>query len=498
MTAYDIYLLSPELCVAGAGILVLLVDFLVRDRRVLPVLALAGLVGALALTTVLWIDLDSGDRAVRGVFGALSVDKFSLFIKFLLVGSLAVAVLMSIGYVRRFDAVRSEYYSLILLSASGMMLLGSALDLITIYIALELTALPLAALVALSGSSRSTEAGLKFLILSALSSALLLYGMVWIYGFAGSTYLDEIAAGIGAVSGSGPLGGYAILLGIVFMIAGFGFKISSVPFQMWVPDVYEGAPTPITAFLSVASKAAGFAVILRVFHVAFADSSVSIEWSAIFAVLAILSMTLGNFVAIAQKGLKRLLAYSTIGHAGYIMVGLAAVTARDPSGASDGPAGVLFYLVGYAATNLAAFAAVIALANLAGSDRIKDMAGMGRRAPWLAAALSFALISLTGVPPTVGFMVKLNIFSAAASSGLSWLVLAGALNSVVSAYYYMRVIKVMYLSEPAETRPPAPDRPLGLAMGLGIAAVLFFGIYPTPLIRMATTAAEVLGAGPPM
>ena len=500
MTAYDIYLLSPELCLVGVALLILLVDFLVKDRRFLPILVVSGLVAALALTTTLWIDLDHGDPAVTGVFGTLSVDKFSLFIKFLLAGSVAVVVLMSTEYVRRFDNLRAEYFSLILLSVSGMMLLGSTLELITIYIALELTALPLAALVALAGSSRSTEAGMKFLILSALSSALLLYGMVWVYGFAGSTDLGEIARGIFSVSsGAEPLGGYALLLGIVFIIAGFGFKISTVPFQMWVPDVYEGAPTPVTAFLSVASKAAGFAVILRVFYVAFPDPLASIEWSAIFAVLAIMSMTLGNFVAIAQRGMKRLLAYSTIAHAGYIMVGLAAVTARAPSGGTpEGPTGVLFYLVGYAATNLAAFAAVIAISNRVGSDRIKDMAGMGRRAPWLAAALTFALISLTGVPPTVGFMIKLNIFSAAASSGLSWLVLAGALNSVVSAYYYVKVIKAMYLSEPAEVRTVKGERPLHVALGVSVAALLFFGVYPTPLIRMAQTAAEALSIGPVM
>jgi len=236
---------------------------------------------------------------------------------------------------------------------------------------------------------------------------------------------------------------------------------------------------------------------LRVFYVAFPETSVSMEWSAVFAVLAIMSMTLGNFVAVAQKNMKRLLAYSTIAHAGYIMVGLAAIAARDTSSTgADGPAGVLFYLVGYAATNLAAFAAVIAISNRVGSDKITDFAGMGRRSPWLAGALAFALISLTGLPPTVGFMVKLNIFSAAASSGLSWLVLAGTLSSVVSAYYYMRVVKVMYFSDPVEERPTSSDRPLQLALGLTTAALLFFGIYPTPLIRMATTAAEVFSAVP--
>jgi NADH-quinone oxidoreductase subunit N len=498
MTGHDIYLLSPELSLAAVAILVLFVDFVLKDRRALPAIVLAGLGVTIALTIVLWVDLDTGASSMTGVFGTLVVDKFSLFFKFLLTGIMAIVVLMSTGYIRRFDSLRAEYFALILFSLAGMMLLASTLELVTIYIALELTALPLAALIALAGSSRSSEAGIKFLILSAISSALLLYGMVWTYGFTGSTDLGEIARGIlGSTDATQPFGGYAILLGVVFIIAGFGFKISTVPFHMWVPDVYEGAPTPITAFLSVASKAAGFAVILRVFYIAFPETSVSMEWSAIFAVLAIMSMTLGNFVAVAQKNMKRLLAYSTIAHAGYIMVGLAAIAGRDPaSGGADGPTGVLFYLVGYAATNLAAFAAVIAISNRVGSDKITDFAGMGRRSPWLAGALAFALISLTGVPPTVGFMVKLNIFSAAASSGLSWLVLAGTLSSVVSAYYYMRVVKVMYLSDPVEERPTATDRPLQLALGLTTAALLFFGIYPTPLIRMATTAAEVLSVVP--
>jgi NADH-quinone oxidoreductase subunit N len=489
MTGHDIYLLSPELSLAAVAILVLFVDFVLKDRRALPAIVLVGLGVTIALTIVLWIDLDTGATSMTGVFGTLVVDKFSLFFKFLLTGIMAIVVLMSTGYIRRFDSLRAEYFALILFSLTGMMLLASTLELVTIYIALELTALPLAALIALAGSSRSSEAGIKFLILSAISSALLLYGMVWTYGFTGSTDLGEIARGIlSSTDATQPFGGYAILLGVVFIIAGFGFKISTVPFHMWVPDVYEGAPTPITAFLSVASKAAGFAVILRVFYVAFPETSVSMEWSAVFAVLAIMSMTLGNFVAVAQKNMKRLLAYSTIAHAGYIMVGLAAIAARDTSSTgADGPAGVLFYLVGYAATNLAAFAAVIAISNRVGSDKITDIAGM---------ALAFALISLTGLPPTVGFMVKLNIFSAAASSGLSWLVLAGTLSSVVSAYYYMRVVKVMYFSDPVEERPTSSDRPLQLALGLTTAALLFFGIYPTPLIRMATTAAEVLSVVP--
>ena len=302
---------------------------------------------------------------------------------------------------------------MVLFSASGMMLLASTLELITIYISLELTALPIAALAAFLRDSRSSESGMKFLILSAISSAVLLYGMVMIYGFTGTTSLPEIAAQLSAIdlSPGEPFGSYALLFGTVLIIAGFGFKIATFPFQMWAPDVYEGSPTPITAFLSVASKAAGFAVILRVFYLAFSQDILSVEWSAIFAILSAVSMSLGNLIAIQQNNIKRLLAYSTIAHAGYLLVGVAAVSSRAPiDGALGGPSGVLFYLGGYAATNLAVFAAVIAISNRIGSDMIDDFAGMARRAPYLAAVLAFGLISLIGVPPTVGFMAKVYIF----------------------------------------------------------------------------------------
>jgi NADH-quinone oxidoreductase subunit N len=316
-----------------------------------------------------------------------------------------------------------------------------------------------------------------------------------VYGFTGSTQLDQVAARLGDIvlSPVEPFGSYALLFGIVLIIAGFGFKIAAVPFQMWAPDVYQGAPTPITAFLSVASKAAGFAVILRVFYIAFPMESLSIEWSGIFAILAALSMSLGNLIAIPQRNIKRMLAYSTIAHAGYLMVGLAAVAARGSGDdAIIGPSGVLFYLAGYAATNLAAFAAVIAISDRIDSDEISDYAGMGRRAPYLAAVLAFAMISLTGVPPTVGFMVKIYVFGAAVSSGLTWLAVVGVVNSVVSAYYYVRVIKVMYLSDPADETPLASGIPLRLALVASVGVVIVYGIFPRPLLELARSAAEVL------
>jgi len=490
-------LLSPEISVVGLALAIIVIDLLVQRKGIVAAVAVVGLALPLGFSIALWMSLDGGNTAVNtGILGnTLLVDKFSLFFKFLLIGTAAAVVLISTDYVKRFERFQAEYYALVLFSVSGMMLLASASEMITLYIALELTALPIAALAAFLRDSRSSESGMKFLILSGMSSAILLYGMVLVYGFTGSTELPVIAERIGAIglSQDQPVGSYALLLGIVLMVAGFGFKITAVPFQMWAPDVYEGSPTPITAFLSVASKAAGFAVILRVFYMAFPLDVLSIEWSAIFAVLAALSMTLGNLVAIPQTNIKRMLAYSTIAHAGYMMVGLAAVSARASEGHADiGPSGVLFYLGGYAATNLAAFAVVIAISDRLDSDEIADFAGMARRAPYLAAALAFAMVSLVGVPPTAGFMVKVYVFGAAVDSGLVWLAAIGVVNSVVSAYYYLRVVKVMYLTPAAEETPITSGLPLRVAVVATSAAVLLLGVYPTPLLELAKSAAKVI------
>jgi NADH-quinone oxidoreductase subunit N len=494
MTTNDLYLLSPELSMAGLAVLLLLLDLVVPRKGFLAGLAVIGLAVPLAFSISLWQDASAvpGDSILAGT---LVVDKFSLFFKFLFIGVAAAVVLVSADYVKRFRRFQIEYFALVLFSVCGMMLLASSVELITIYISLELTALPLAALAAFLRNSRSSESGLKFLVLSGTSSALLLYGMVLVYGFTGSTMLGDVAARLGdmRLDESVPFGSHALLLGTVLIIGGFGFKITAVPFQMWAPDVYEGSPTPITAFLSVASKAAGFAVLLRVFYIAFPLETLSIEWSAIFAVLAALSMTVGNLVAISQRNIKRMLAYSTIAHAGYLLVGLAAVAARSSGDdGAIGPSGVLFYLGGYAVTNLAAFSAVIAISNRTGSDDIASFAGMARRAPLLAVVLAFSMVSLIGMPPTVGFMVKIYIFGAAVSSGLAWLAVIGVVNSVVSAYYYLRVVKVMYLVPPPEEGQVPSGLPLRLVVLATTAGIVFFGLYPRPLLELARAAAEVL------
>jgi NADH-quinone oxidoreductase subunit N len=286
----------------------------------------------------------------------------------------------------------------------------------------------------------------------------------------------------------------ALLLGIVLLIGGFGFKIAAAPFHMWVPDVYEGAPTPVTAYLSVASKAAGFAVVLRVFYTAFSlPDALSLEWGILFAVLAAISMTLGNVAAIPQANIKRMLGYSSIAQAGYLMVGLATAGVSTTTEVI-GRSGVLFFLAGYALTNLGAFVAIIAITNKVNSDLIQDFAGMGKRAPVLASGLTLCLISLIGMPPAVGFMGKFYIFSGAVTNGLLWLVIIAVINSVISAYYYLRVVKVMWFNEPLSTEKVPSSGALRLALGLACVGVLFVGVWPTSLMQLAEAAAKMLGS----
>ncbi|MBF8267316.1 MAG: NADH-quinone oxidoreductase subunit [Dehalococcoidia bacterium] len=304
MTLHDVYLLSPELSLAALGVVVILMDLATGRKGLLATLSVVGLAVPLAFSIALWRDLGGEpDGQMVGIYNTLAVDYFSLFFKFLIMGIVALVVLSSVDYVSRFRHFQGEYYALMLFSAAGMMLLAATTELISIYIALELTALPLAALAAFMRDSRSSEAGIKFLLLSAMSSAVLLYGMALTFGFTGTTQLPEILEQLRvSLDASVPFGSYALFLGVIMMVAGFGFKIAAVPFQMWVPDVYEGAPTPITAYLSVGSKAAGFAVILRVFYLAFGD--LSLDWGALFAALSVLSMTVGNLVAITQSNIK--------------------------------------------------------------------------------------------------------------------------------------------------------------------------------------------------
>ena len=433
------------------------------------------------------------------VLYTLSIDRFSLFFNFLILAAAGLVILASRDYVRRMPRLQGEYFALLLLSATGMMLMAAASELITMYIALELTTLPLAALAAFLPHGRSSEAGMKFLVVGAVSSAVMLYGMALIYGFTGSTRLDEIAvvlAGSSLSSGAIPFGSPTILLAVALLLAGFGFKMSAAPFQMWVPDVYEGAPTPMVGFLSVASKAAAFALVLRVFYVGF--EALGGDWWILLAGLAALSMTIGNLVAIAQRNIKRLFGYSTIAHAGYILVGVAAVASVSGGADSFGPSSVLFYLAAYTAANLTAFFAIAAIGNRIDSDEIADYAGMLRRAPFLAITLALALIALIGVPPTGVFIAKIYIFAAAVNTGetlMTWLVIIGVINSVVSAYYYLRIIKVMFLQPAIRSERIGASWPVNVALGVAALSMLWLGIAPGSLLTAAELAVVALAGG---
>ena len=497
MTVHDLYLLSPMLALAALGILVILLDLVVPRRTPVQALAFAGLVVPAFFVVVQLVDLDRS--AVANLVGdgsilasTLSVDRFSSFFSLVVLACAAVVILGSTDYLQFIDRNHGEFFGLILLSAAGMLLMVAATELITIYVALELTTLPLAALGALLMSSRSAEAGMKFLIIGAISSAIMLYGMALIFGYTGSTTLPGIAAGLsesagqisGQANGGGlPAGSYAPLLGMVLLVVGFGFKLSAVPFQMWVPDVYEGAPTPVVAFLSVASKAAAFGLVLRFFYTGFGE--MDLDWGILLAILAAASMTVGNLAAIAQSNIKRLLGYSTIAHAGYILIGVAAVA---QGGETTGPNSVLFYLAAYAATNLTAFIAVILIGNRVQSDRIDDYSGLVRRAPLLAVALTLSLVALIGVPPTGIFVAKIYVFTAAVNSGLTWLAVLGVVNSVVSAYYYVRVIRVMFTGE-AESSERIPSALTGrFALLVAAAVVVWLGVLPNPVLAAAESA----------
>jgi NADH-quinone oxidoreductase subunit N len=317
----NLELLTPELTLAAFAIIVILLDLVIPRKGWLVVVSIVGVVVAAGFTVALW---GGGSQALFN--NMLAVDNFALFFKLLFLAIAALVILASVDYVSKFSRFQGEYYALVLLSALGMMLMAATAELISIYIALELTSISLYVLVGFLKDPKSTEASLKYLLLGAVASAVLLFGMALVFGFTGKTQLGDIAQAIQGLSLSGVLASPGLILGIVLMVAGFGFKIAAIPFHMWVPDVYEGAPTPITAYLSVASKAAGFAIILRVFYSAFGlPSWLSLDWGLIFAVLAAIGMTVGNVIAIPQTNIKRMLGYSSIAQAGYLMVGLATV-----------------------------------------------------------------------------------------------------------------------------------------------------------------------------
>lgn len=451
-------------------------------------------VRALSLLVLLAAGVYAITQAMRGVEGSalsgtVAVDAFSLFFAVLITAVTAAVVVMTAEGFGGVDAP-GEFFALMLASAGSMVLLAQARDLITIFVALETTSICQFILAALARDDRSAEAGLKYLLSGAIAAAVLLYGFAFLYGLSGTTALGGIAQFVAA---HGAEQREALIVAFVLVAAGIGFKLALVPFQAWVPDVYQGAPTPVTGFLAVASKAAGFAVVLRLFYTGLGGggTAISTDWAALFAVLAGVSMTFGNAAALMQTNVKRLLGYSSIAQAGNIAVGLAAVAAGSAIGASA----VLFYLAAYAATNLGAFLCVMVVSRVLRSDDLRAYAGLGRRAPVLTGALGLCLLSLTGIPPTAGFLAKLYIFNSAVHSGpqwMVWLVVVAVFNTALSAAYYLRWLRTMVLDEPAEHGPVVPRGATQAALALAVAGVLFIGLLPTPLIDAARRAAQTL------
>jgi NADH-quinone oxidoreductase subunit N len=478
--------LTPELSLLGFALLVILLDLFIKQKKILAGISIAGVLISGGFTVAMW-----GGTGTT-IFGRmLAVDNFALFFKLLMLGAAGLVILASQDYVSKFRRFQGEYYALVLISAAGMMLLTAATDLISIYVSLELTGISLYVLTTFLKDRKSSEAGLKYLLLGAVASAVLLYGMALTFGFTGKTCLMCIAQYIQGMPGTGLLSYPALILAMVLLAAGFGFKIASFPFQMWVPDVYEGAPTPVTAYLSVASKAAGFAVILRIFFVALGSPEwLSLNWGWMFAVLSAITMTVGNVVALLQNNIKRMLGYSSIAQAGYLMVGLATVGMASGSDVV-GQSGLIFFIMSYAVTNLGAFIAVIAITNKINSDEINKFTGMGKRAPLMAAALTLCLISLIGLPPTAGLIAKVYIFSGAVQNGLLWLVIVAVINSAISAFYYLRVVKVMWTGAPASEEKVPSTWALRFALGFCCFFVLLLGLIPGGFVGIAQAAAQI-------
>jgi NADH-quinone oxidoreductase subunit N len=466
----------PEILLLALGVSILIIDpFLKKDasRRLFLGWFTAG---GLLLIAVLSISIARPADPVLVFGGMLRFDWLGFAFKMFFIFASGVTSLFFMDTEQLNH--RAEAYLLLVAATMGMCLMSSSADLVMLYLAIETTSIPLYLLAGfLKDDDRSTEAGFKYMLFGALTSAILLYGFSLLYGFTGKTNLYELSTYFGSFN--------LVAVGITFLVlAGLAFKVSLFPFHFWAPDVYEGAPTPVAGFLSTASKAAGFAVIIRLFTAVF--PIISADWSLILAVLAALTMTVGNLIALTQKSIKRMLAYSSIAHAGYAMIGIVAFTQL-------GTASVVFYLIGYILTNLLAFGIVAAVGRVTGSDDFSAYAGLSRRSPGLGLAVLVAFLSLAGMPPFVGFVAKVFVFSAAIEAGWVWLAIVGILNSIVGLYYYLNVLKYVYLfrmEEQDEEQHPIPIfSSVAVGLVLLVAGIILLGTLFGPWFSLSTRAA---------
>jgi NADH-quinone oxidoreductase subunit N len=480
-------LLTPEFIVTGLAFVVLTLDLFLPERHkwTLPFVAVAGLAVALIVSLAyLW---GMSDSLYDGI---IRIDGYALFFKAFFIALGGVVILVSIDFVRRNLDHPGEYYGILLFTVVAMMLLAASGELLTAYISLELLSFGLYVLVAYDRyNPKSNEGATKYILLGAFSSALLLFGISQVYGLLGTTRFDEISRALASVDALSP----GLMLGIALIVAGLGFKVAAVPFHMWAPDAYEGAPIPITAHLAVGSKAAAFALALRLFAEAFIP--IAEQWQILLIALAVITMLLGNLVALAQRNLKRLLAYSSVGQVGYLLMGVAALAAM-----SDGTLelshlasnGIMLHLVAYAVTNMAAFLCLATVFNITGRDDIEGMAGVARRSPLVGMVFAVSLFSLAGLPIFVGFTSKFYLFNAAAAQGLLWVAGVAIFASLVSLYYYLMIVRQIYI-EPADEPAsiPVPRLTLGV-LGALFAGMIVLGVYPAPLMQAIQHASDAL------
>lgn len=465
----DLGPVMPEIALTVLALFILMADLVIKRKETIALMSLISIGVAACLLT----------GSFGTTFGGMYVsDGYSTFFKFIFVINVILTVLISVKYIEVEKVNFGEYYSLILFSTLGMMLMASAGDLIVLYLGLELMALSTYVLAGfIRYDVRSNEAAIKYLLLGAFASAFLLYGTSMIYGLTGTTDIRAISD---YIVKNGLASNPVLMLSIMLFAVAFSFKIAAVPFHMWAPDVYEGAPTSITAFMSVGPKAAGFAVLGRVFMVAF--GSVKVEWAAVLVPIAILTMGVGNIVALSQTSIKRMLAYSSIAHAGYMLLGLIA-------GTTDGMASVLNYMLIYGFMNMGAFAVVIMLRSEGfKGDQISDYEGLSKTHPLASALMLVFMFSLTGIPPTAGFMGKFYIFMSAINAGYTWLVIIAVMFSAISAYFYLRIVMYMYMKEPKETVQLSTSNGLSLALAITVIVVLAIGVLPSAVANFARIA----------
>ncbi len=467
----NIALIAPELIVSGLACLILFVDLFLKEDQKKPLAFMA--IGGLLLAALSCIPLFKSQGPTFA--NTFVVDSFALSLKLLFLLAACPIIMLSVDYLTFPGAKQGEYYCLVLFSVIGMMVLASANDLLSLFLGLQLTSVPLYILAGFQKfDARSNEASLKYLLLGMIASVIMLYGMSIIYGITGDLHLNIIAKHLRGSVLEQP----ALFLAIIFVLTGFIFKVAAAPFHFWAPDVYEGAPTPVSAFFASCPKAAGFAALLRILIVAL--PALKSDWATIFAVISVLSMTIGNLVALTQTNIKRMLAYSSIAHVGYIFISFAVAS-------QEAFAATVFYLIMYLCVTIGAFAVVVATTAISPEHQNADLAGLSKRAPFLAISMTIFMMSLLGLPPTPGFWGKLSLFMAAVDKGLIWLALVAVLNSVISLYYYVNIVRYIYVERGEATSFKVP-RLVSSVVVVTLAITVLLGAFPELFIELSQKA----------